>query len=181
MAPRVKGGYNIFAVRQGGVIRTKIIVVLAAIAAGAAGWVVTHRELPDITEEAAKAIAEAELLAFCRNDEAATAIRPYFSLDGTSPSSDPRFRWSFTFLDKHADPWQKITVSVGGKGDRNVEYASFPAPPGAELAPGEALAGAPAPAPVEASVAVQEGQPGEAPASEGETAAAPVGEPAAAP
>ncbi|MBI4677843.1 MAG: hypothetical protein HY748_09700 [Elusimicrobia bacterium] len=111
----------------------KKVAVLAALAvlAGFGLWRFKLREPPDLSEAEARAIADKELLDFCRNSEATEAIYPYFAFKGRQPSADARFRWSFHYLDDHADPWQKVVVSVGKKGDRNLEFSSTPAPDGA--------------------------------------------------
>ncbi|MBI4678362.1 MAG: hypothetical protein HY748_12350 [Elusimicrobia bacterium] len=118
----------------GGSVAKKLIVAIVAASAAGAGWVLTHREPPDITEEQAKAIAEIKLLGFCSAGEIENAILPNFTLKGREPSTDARFRWAFHYLNEHTDPWQKVVVNVGKKGDSALEYIPIPVPEGAAAA-----------------------------------------------
>ncbi|MBI5208693.1 MAG: hypothetical protein HY927_01820 [Elusimicrobia bacterium] len=147
-------------------------------AAGVAGlacfgvWRVKFREPPDLSEAEARAIAEKELLDFCSNGETVEAICPYFVLKGQQPSSDARFHWSFHYLNERADPWQKVMISVGKKGDRNVEYTAIPVPVPADGAAPPAAEAAPVPAPAAPS------EPGSPPPPPGEGEGEGEGEPA---
>ena len=79
-----------------------------------------------------------KLLDFCVSEK---SVCPYFIFQGPLEPTDKRFHWAYPFLDTHLEPWKKIVISVGLKGDSSVEFST---PPSAPDAPGYV---APAPGP----------------------------------
>lgn len=98
-------------------------LLLAALAlAGLAAWKFAHREPPDITEAQARALADNALMDFCLSEK---SICPDFVLKGEEPPTDNRFHWGYHFLNVHTDPWKKVFISVGKKGELSVEFTTM--------------------------------------------------------
>lgn len=97
----------------------KLIIAALLAAAGLGIWRFMHREPPDISEDAAKAIAAEGLQKFCSRPSFNCAD---FSLQAQETPTDKRFHWAFRYENHKAEPGQRVFVSVGRKGDSSVEF-----------------------------------------------------------